>query len=49
MKHFGLRGREFDQAAVERALVFCAIQENHAEDIDQQINSRHAKLIAESK
>ena len=48
-EHFGLRGRESHQAAVERALAFCAIQENRAVGVDQQINSRRAKLVAENK
>ena len=48
-EHFGLRGRESHQAAVERALAFCAIQENRAVGIDQQINSIRAKLVAENK
>ena len=48
-EHFGLQGRESHQIAVERALSFCAVQENRAVGIDQQVNLRRAKLMAENK
>ena len=47
-EHFGFRGQESHQVAAERALAFCASQENQA-GIYQQINSKYAQLLAENK
>ena len=48
-KHFGLQDENLIKLLWKGSLAFCAIQENQAVGIDQQINSRHAQLIAENK
>ena len=48
-EHFGSKGRQSHQIAIEKAQAFCAIQENRAIPIDQQLISRRARLVAENR
>ena len=48
-EHFGSKGRKFHQAAVERAIAFCAVMENQAVSIDRQLSSARDKLVTENR
>lgn len=48
-EHFSVREQKSHQAAVEKALAFCAVQEKRTLSIDQHINSRRAELVAENR
>ncbi len=47
--HFSTREPKNHQAAVEKAMTFCSVQEKKIVPIDQQISSRRAKLIRENR
>ena len=47
--HFLSKERKSYQEALETALAFCAVKENRALSIDQQVSSSRAKLVEKNR